>query len=341
MYKKYHLKAKKTRKQNDKKKGGAKKPSKKSKKTRKNIKGGAKKVVKNIDISITADPVTNDDMMFIDDKNGNFKWTCSNGNENEDNNRKDFDCKIKTKKKNIIHRITGKKYNNSEGIKRKIAAAIEHQTDDDGMNLVLQNYVTKDNLSNNYWSCGCEKDINDDGDIDLGCECDLENDGKPPVQEWYIEDREQDDEPSDSEDENDDYDDFVSMPSEIDEEIENEEDKLENLKKELDDLEEEWERCQESGFGDPKFCSKVKRDLEARKRQMKGGGVKNTKKSKLSKLKSLIKDYERVIKKDSNKLIKFKSKEVSKDKSSKKSKKVSKGKSLKKSKKYTKKNTKK
>lgn len=340
MYQKYYLKAKKTRKQNDKKKGGAKKPSKKSKKTRKNIKGGAKKVVKNIDISITADPVTNDDMMFIDDTNGNFKWTCSNGKENEDNNRKDFDCKIKTKKKNIIHRITGKKYNNSEGIKRKIAAAIENQTDDGGMNLVLQNYDTKDNLTENYWSCGCEKDINDDGDIDLGCECDVENDGKPPVQEWRIEEREQDDEPSDSEDENDDYDDFYSMPSEFDEPIYETRQDLGQAIQQLDrKITKEGRR--------PDLAEKLT-NLRIEMRERFGGGDVKEKISK--KLKDIIIRFNAIVSEYKNNSFKDKSskksKKVSKDKSSKKSKKVSKGKvskgkSLKKSKKYTKKNTKK
>jgi hypothetical protein len=345
MYNKYHLKTKKKRKQNDKKKGGAKKPSKKSKKTRKNIKGGKAKISKNdVTISIDEDPVTKDDMMFIGDKK--FKWTCSNGEINEDNGKKDFDCKIKPLKKKFLHRVTGKKYNRNENITRRIAVGAEYKPG--GMDLVLQNYKSDNKLDDKYWDCGCKTSdkgaVDEDGDIDLDCFCDVlgeMKDGEPAVERWAIDNNDEDDELSDSEDENDDYDDFVSMPSEIDAETENEEEKLENLKKELDDLEEEWERCQESGFGDPKFCSKVKRDLEARKRQMKGGGVKNTKKSKLSKLKSLIKDYERVIKKYSNKLIKFKSKEVSKDKSSKKSKKVSKGKSLKKSKKYTKKNTKK
>ena len=349
MYKKYHLKAKKTRKQNDKMKGGAKKPSKKSKKTRKNIKGGKPIISKNdVTISIDEDPVTNDDMMFIEDKK--FKWTCSNGEINEANDKKDFDCKIKPKKKKLFHRVTGKKYNRNENITRRIAVGAEDKPG--GMDLVLQNYKSDNKLDDKYWNCGCktsdEGAVDEDGDIDLNCFCDVlevMKDGDPPVERWGIDDNDEDDELSDSEDDNNDYDDFDSMPSEIDEETENEEDKLENLKKELDDLEKEWfGNCKQYGIESSPDCKSVKKQLDAKEREireMRGGGIKNTKKSKLSKLKSLIKDYERVIKKYSNKLIKLKSEEVSKDKSSKKSKKVSKGKSLKKSKKYTKKNTKK
>lgn len=85
MYKKYHLKAKKTRKQNDKKKG-TKKPSKKSKKTRKNIKGGAKTIRKkttkfhNDDVEIRVIPdilgVKNEDSIMISDKR--VMWECTN-----------------------------------------------------------------------------------------------------------------------------------------------------------------------------------------------------------------------------------------------------------------------
>ena len=78
MYKKNYLKAKKTRKQNDKKKGGAKKPSKKSKKTRKNIKGGKLKggaVKKSLKVNVVQDPNSvESDMIII--KNDQFKWSC-------------------------------------------------------------------------------------------------------------------------------------------------------------------------------------------------------------------------------------------------------------------------
>ena len=331
------MKTKKAHKQNDKKKGGAKKPSKKSKKTRKNIKGGKPKISKNdVTISIDEDPVTNDDMMFIEDKK--FKWKCFNGEINEDNDKKDFDCKIKPKKKKLFHRVTGKKYNRNENITRRIAVGAEYKPG--GMDLVLQNYKSDNKLNDQYWNCGCkgadEGVVDEDDDIDLNCFCDVldvKEDGDPTVERWTIDDNDEDDEPSDSE----------YGPYESEDRLR---EKLESSKKELNRVDRELDACYETAHNN-KECAgfekeydsikERKEELELELESTRGGGVKNTKKSKLSKLKSLIKDYERVIKKYSNKLIKFKSKDVSKDKSLNKSKKLSK----KKSKKYTKKNTKK
>lgn len=104
MYKKYHLKAKKTRKQNDKKKGGSKKPSKKSKKTRKNIKGGAKKqeVFVNIEKSSTLPGVKGTRIVLTHDSS---MWTCT-------------DCKDDIKIRKRAKYANGKKLiDNQSGLK--------------------------------------------------------------------------------------------------------------------------------------------------------------------------------------------------------------------------------
>lgn len=223
---------------------------------------------------------------------------------------------------------------------QEMAFGLKYQDEDDpnvGTDLILQSYDSKGKLTKKRWDCGCANTSTPNGDLNMECDCDVISNGlyNKSYGKWDVGEREvrQDDEVMDESKE-------ASDELDYDEEFEyeNEEEKLDNLKKDLNDLEEEWYgNCKQYGIESSPDCKSVKKQLDAKEREiseMRGGGSKKNRKSKLSKLKSLIKDYERVIKRYSKKLLKFKS--ASKNKSLNKSKKLS----IKKSKKYSKKNKK-
>lgn len=200
-------------------------------------------------------------------------------------------------------------------VKRKLHFGLEYQDNDESeptdTYFVMQSEDKKGNLTKKRWNCGCKQENDDLNDLEYKCDCDVLDEGedKTAYGEWNIPDRV------------------------VEGKVEDEYDE------ELERLKDEWDRCHESGFNNAIECRRVRIKLKAKERQMKGGGIEKTKKTKLTEIKSLIEVYKNAIKEYYKT-----SKKVSKDKSLKKSTKVSKNKSkkskklsMKKSKKYSKK----
>lgn len=218
---------------------------------------------------------------------------------------------------------------------------------------VIQKESKKGNIEREYQNCECpiknygENCVNNSDDcneINLKCDCSTKKSSKKKIvqEAWNPNYTDPEDSDSDSDDENVEFTETSGdsySPEESEDRLREE---LDDLKKELNRVEGELKACYQTGRSN-KECldlenesesiSKRKKELELELESTRGGGSKNTKKSKLSKLKSLIKDCERVIKKYRNKIIKFNS--TTKDKSSKKSTKDSKDKSSNKSKKLS------
>jgi len=214
MYKKYQLKNK-TRKQrvsnkSKKKTGGAKKSTNTSTKTRRNSKTKHKTSKKGgklpeertrfytgeVEFNIVPSDIDRTkDGIIVRDKRMKNKWNCTDCEINDDG-MKDCECAIP--------------YGKDGKIERKVAFGLEYQDDenlDEGMDLVLQNYNSKGELTNKRWECNCDNKEEGTGDIDLDCKCDIVTDNLygVPHGEWNVKEREPE-EDSESEDDYDDYD---------------------------------------------------------------------------------------------------------------------------------------
>lgn len=268
------------------------------------------------------------------------------------NNKSKYNSK-KSKSLNVNRAKKGGGGNINIGKTRELYFGARQIDEDHTHRFVIQKESKKGNIETDYQDCkcpiedygkNCAKDSDDCNEINLNCECSTKKSSKKKIvqEAWNPNYNDPEDSDSDSDDENVEFTEtsgYSYSPEESEDSLREE---LDDLKKELNRVEGELQACYQTGRNN-KECldldnesesiSKRKKELELELESTRGGGSKHTKKSKLSKLKSLIKDYERVIKKYRNKIIKFNS--TTKDKSSKKSTKDSKDKSSNKSKKLS------
>jgi hypothetical protein len=215
---------------------------------------------------------------------------------------------------------------------------------------VIQKESKKGNIETDYQDCecpiedygaNCANNSDDCNEINLNCECSTKKSSKKKIvqEAWNPNYNDPEDSDSDSDDENVEFTETSGDSYSPEESEDSLREELDDLKKKLEETQDYYEICRNEGNATAKDCEGILKEINKLKMRRNdvesriGGGSKNTKKSKLSKLKSLIKDYERVIKKYRNKIIKFNS--TTKDKSSKKSTKDSNDKSSNKSKKLS------